>query len=79
MPNDIPDQDIRLSLARAFDRAWDGYYRSGNLTVSRDVARTELAKRLVQLSREGIRDEGKLVQAGLSHLRELTLRGNRLA
>ena len=74
MPNDIPDQDIRLSLARAFDRAWDGYYRSGKLTVSRDVARTELARRLVQLSREGVRDEGKLVQAGLHHLRELTIR-----
>jgi len=77
MPNDIPDQDIRLSLARAFDRAWDGYYRSGKLTVSRDIARTELARRLVQLSKEGVRDEGKLIQAGLSHLRELTLKGGK--
>jgi hypothetical protein len=75
MPNDISDQDIRLSLARAFDRAWEGYYRSGRLTVSRDIARTELARRLVQLSKEGIRDEAKLVQAGLSHLHELTLKG----
>ena len=79
MPNDIPDPDIRLLLARAFDRTWASYYRSGKLTVSRDVARTELARRLVQLSREGIRDEGKLVQAGLGYLREMTLRGNRLA
>jgi hypothetical protein len=59
----------------AFDRAWEGYYRSGRLTVSRDIARTELARRLVQLSKEGIRDEGRLVQAGLSHLHELTLKG----
>ena len=67
MPNDISDQDIRLSLARAFDRAWEGYYRSGRLVVSRDIARTELARRLVQLSKEGVRDEGRLVEAGLSH------------
>jgi hypothetical protein len=73
MPND--DQDIRRSLARAFDRAWEGYYRSGRLTVSKDVARTELARRLVQLSKEDIRDEGSLTEAGLSHLRQLTLKG----
>lgn len=63
------------SLARAFDRAWDNYYKSGRLNLSRDIARTELARRLVQLSKDGVRDEGKLTQAGLSHLRELTLRG----
>jgi hypothetical protein len=77
MPNDNSDQDIRLSLARVFDRAWGRYYRAGRLTVGEDVARTELAKRLVQLSKEGIRDEGSLVQAGLSHLRQLTLKGGK--
>jgi hypothetical protein len=77
MPND--DQDIRRSLARAFDRAWDGYYRSGRLTVSQDVARTELARRLVQLSKEGIRDEGSLAEAGLSHLRQPKTAGTPLA
>ena len=71
MPND--DHDIRQSLARAFDRAWEGYYRSARLTIGQDVARTELARRLVQLSKEGIRDEGSLVNAGLSHLWQLTL------
>jgi hypothetical protein len=40
------DQDIRRSLARAFDRAWEGYYRSGRVTISHDVARTELARKL---------------------------------
>ena len=71
------DQDIRRSLARAFDRAWGNYYRSGRLTVGEDVARTELARRLVQLSKEGIRDEGRLADAGLSHLRQLSLKGGK--
>jgi hypothetical protein len=73
MPNHISDQDIRRSLARAFDRAWDSYYRSGRVTVSQDIARTELARRLV--AKEGVRDEGSLAKAGLSHLRQLTLKG----
>jgi hypothetical protein len=75
MPED--EQDIRKSLARAFDRAWERYYRSGRLTVREDVARTELARRLVQLSKEGIRDEGRLAAAGLSHLRQLPLKGGK--
>jgi hypothetical protein len=62
------DQDIRRSLARAFDRAWDGYYRSGRVTISRDVARTELARKLVQLSKDGVRDEARLSAAGLIQL-----------
>jgi len=75
MPDDA--QDIRKSLARAFDRAWGRYYRSGRMTVGEDVARTELARRLVQLSKEGIRDEGRLAEAGLSHLRQLPLKGGK--
>ena len=50
-----------------------GYYRSGRLTVSQDVARTELARRLVQLSQQGISDEARLARVGLSHLCQLTL------
>jgi hypothetical protein len=69
MPRD--DQDITHSLARAFDRAWDGYYRAGRMTLSQDVARTELARRLVQLSKEGVRDEESLAKAGLKHLRQV--------
>ena len=71
MPDD--DQDIRHSLARAFDRAWESYYRSGRLTVSQDVARTELARRLVQLSKEGVSGEERLANAGLIHLCQLAL------
>jgi hypothetical protein len=69
------DQDITRSLARAFDRVWEGYYRAGRVTVSQSVARTELAGRLVQLSREGVRDEDILTKAGLTHLRQLPDRG----
>ena len=65
------DQDIRQSLARAFDRAWEGYYRSTKQALSQDVARTELAKRIVELSREGVRDERVLAKAGFYHLRDL--------
>jgi hypothetical protein len=65
------DQDIRQSLARAFERAWDGYYRSNKQNINLDVARTELAKRIVQLSKERVEDERLLASAGLRHLQEL--------
>jgi hypothetical protein len=66
------DQDIRKSLARAFDRAWDRYYRSKRATMNQDVARTELARKIVQLSKQGVRDEWRLSAAALVHLHELT-------
>ena len=75
MPDD--DQDIRRSLARAFDRAWEDYYRSGRLTVTQDVARTELARRLVQLSKQGISDEQGLAKAGFRHLCQLSVSGEK--
>jgi hypothetical protein len=66
------DQDIRMSMARAFDRAWDRYYRSNRATMNEDVARTELARKIVQLSREGVRDEWRLSAGALVHLHALT-------
>jgi hypothetical protein len=79
MPRDVPEQDIRLSLARAFDEAWNCYYRyrSGRMTVTKDIARTELARRLVELSKQGVRDEASLSLAGLRHLHELTSKGGK--
>ena len=68
------EQDVKKSLARAFDRAWHGYYRAGRVTISQDVARTELARKLVQLSKEGVQDEGRLSAAGLIHLHQLTIK-----
>jgi hypothetical protein len=62
------DQDITRSLAIAFDRVWEGYYRARRVTVSQAVARSELARRLVHLSREGVRDEDTLTKVGLNHL-----------
>lgn len=69
--NENSDQDIRQSLARAFDRVWAVYYRPNRQTLSQDIARTELARRLVQLSRSGVRDEKSLVKGGLTHLSDL--------
>jgi hypothetical protein len=66
------EQDVKESLARAFDRAWHGYYRAGRVTISQDVARTGLARKLVQLSREGVRDEWRLSAAALIHLHDIT-------
>jgi hypothetical protein len=70
------DQGVKLSLARAFDRAWDGYYRSGRVTISQDVARTELARKLVELSKAGFKDETQLAATGLVHLHQLTAKDN---
>jgi hypothetical protein len=74
MSDNMLDQETRRALARAYDRAWDLYYRSGELTLTRDVARAELARRLVQLSKEGVRDEASLSRSGLAYLRQLTLK-----
>ena len=71
------EQDVKKSLARAFDRAWHGYYRAGRVTISEDVARTELARKLVQLSRNGVRDEWRLSAAGLIHLHDITPKGGK--
>jgi hypothetical protein len=76
MSHEPNSQDIRLSLARAFDRAWERYYQAGRLTVTKDVARTELARRLVALSKEGMRDEVGLAAAGIKHLLSLQGEGN---
>jgi hypothetical protein len=65
---DEDSKDIRLSLARAFDRAWTRYYQAGRLTVCKDVARTELARLLVVLSKQGVRNETSLAAAGVKHL-----------
>ena len=73
MPNDNSYQDAKWPLARAFDRAWDVYYRPGRLTLGPDIARTELARRLVELWKEGVRDEKSLVERGLSYLDQIAL------
>jgi hypothetical protein len=59
-------------LARAFDRAWDRYYRPGRLTVAPEVARPVLAAHLVEMAKDGTVEEGVLAAAGLLHLISMT-------
>ena len=68
------DLELKLLLARAFDRAWDEYYRTGRPTVEAAHARPALARRLVSLSKEGVHDENRLAIGGLIHLRLLAVR-----
>jgi cold shock protein len=49
-----PDDELKL-LARAFDRAWDRYYRPSRIgAISESVARPALAKHLIALARKGV-------------------------
>jgi hypothetical protein len=62
------DPEFNRLLARAFDRAWERYYRSGRATATPEVARPKLAKIIVKMAREGERDEEALTAAGVTHL-----------
>jgi hypothetical protein len=68
----LTDPETTKLLARAFDRAWERYYRPGRVTVAPDVARAALANHLVKLAKSGTIDEEKLAASGLSHLISLT-------
>lgn len=72
--SNIADRDeLAVVLARAFDRAWRGYYApcwSG--AISADIARHSLASYLVGLARNGLKDEDALAEGGLLHLISLT-------
>jgi hypothetical protein len=47
--------DERKQLARAFDRAWNRYYRASRTgAISESVARPALAKHLVALAKQGV-------------------------
>jgi hypothetical protein len=64
--------ELKLLLARAFDRAWARYYRPGRVTISPDVARPALASHLVKMAKNGVDDESKLAAGGVLHLISLT-------
>ena len=66
------DPEMTRLLARAFDRAWDRYYRPGRVTIAPEVARPALASHLVEMAKEGTVDEGALAAGGLLHLISLT-------
>jgi hypothetical protein len=66
------DPQLTRLLARAFDRAWDRYYRPGRVTIAPEVARPALANHLVDMAKDGTFDEGALAAGGLLHLISLT-------
>jgi hypothetical protein len=66
------DPELTQLLARAFDRAWDRYYRPGRVTIAPEVARPALATHLVQMAKDGTVEEGALAAGGLLHLISLT-------
>ena len=67
-----PDPEMTQLLARAFDRAWNRYYRPGRVTIAPEVARPALATHLVQMAKDGMVEEGALAAGGLLHLISLT-------
>jgi hypothetical protein len=69
------DYELKLLLARAFDRAWSRYYRPGRVTIASKVARPALANHLVEMAKDGVTDEDQLVAGGILHLNALTPSG----
>lgn len=68
----MEDVELKLVMARAFDAAWLKYYRPGRVTMASEVARTALAKHLVEMAKNGTTDEAQLSASGLLHLITLT-------
>jgi hypothetical protein len=67
------NDEFRLHLARAFDRAWKRYYRPSRAgAISATVARPALAKHLIASAKEGVVSVGALAEGGLLHLVSLT-------
>ena|SRR5664280_597361 len=67
------NDEFKLLLARAFDRAWKRYYRPSRIgAISESVARPALAKHLIALGKEGVVSLETLAEGGLLHLLSLT-------
>src|ERR1019366_3632142 len=67
------DDELKLLLARAFDRAWKRYYRPTRIgAISPNIARPALAKHLIALAKEGVVSLEALAGGGLLHLVSLT-------
>jgi hypothetical protein len=62
------DDEFKLLVARAFDRAWKRYYRPSRIgAISAGVAPPALAKHLIALAKEGVVSVGALAEGGLLH------------
>jgi hypothetical protein len=67
------NDEFKLLLARAFDRAWKRYYRPSRIgAITASVARPALAKDLIALAKEGVVSVDALAQGGLQRLVSLT-------
>jgi hypothetical protein len=67
------DDELKLVLARAFDRAWKRYYRPSRTgVIAASIARPSLAKHLIALAKEGSISSDALAEGGLLHLLSLT-------
>jgi hypothetical protein len=65
--------DLPKILARSFIRAWERYYLSDQRDkISEEVARPSLARHLVAMANEGVKEEDALAAGGLLHLISLT-------
>ena len=68
-----PQDDLPKILARSFIRAWERYYLSAHSEkISEEVARPSLAKHLVAMANEGVKEEDALAAGGLLHLISIT-------
>ena len=77
MPN-LPEisDDLRLVMARAFDKAWERFARPG-IVIDTETMRAALARHIVTMVREGETDEGRLSAGGFLQLSSLRTRGPR--
>ena len=67
------DDELKLLLARAFDRAWKRYYRPSRIgAISASVARPLLAKHLIASAKAGEVSFEALAEGGLLHLLSIT-------
>jgi hypothetical protein len=65
--------DLPKILARSFIRAWERYYLSAQSEkISEEIARPSLAKHLVAMANEGVKEEDALAAGGLLHLISIT-------
>jgi hypothetical protein len=69
MSEPADQDDLPQVLARAFVRAWERYYQPGRYaTISEEIARPTLSKRLVAMAKQGVTDEDDLAAGGFLHL-----------
>ena len=69
----LSDAEVAL-VGKAFDRAWDGFLRTGALTPENLWAsRNALAARILRAVYYGERDEWRLARDAVSYLRQVTV------